>query len=98
MSQHPRHRARVLLFLSRLSSTTPLLREATRRGAPDLAELQDRATLEAIAQQEQAGVDVVSDGEQRRDNFYSFVAERQIGNVAQMLLCVHLVSKVQKSR
>ena len=29
---------------------------------------------------------------------YSFVAERQIGNVAQMLLCVHLVSKVQKSR
>ena len=52
------------------------LREATRRGAPDLAELQDRATLEAIAQQERAGVDVVSDGEQRRDNFYSFVAER----------------------
>ncbi|MBW7897919.1 5-methyltetrahydropteroyltriglutamate--homocysteine methyltransferase [Candidatus Brocadiaceae bacterium B188] len=32
------------------------------------------ATLEALRLQEEAGVDIVTDGEQRRDNFYSFVA------------------------
>ena len=32
------------------------------------------ATLGALRLQEEAGVDIVTDGEQRRDNFYSFVA------------------------
>ena len=35
--------------------------------------------LLAVRAQEAAGVDVVSDGEQRRDNFYSFVAEKLEG-------------------
>ena len=52
------------------------LREATRKRAPDLGSLEDEATLLAIKHQEDAGVDIVSDGEQRRDNFYSFVADR----------------------
>jgi len=39
----------------------------------------DRAVLEAVRYQEDAGVDIVSDGEQRRDNFYSFVVEKLEG-------------------
>lgn len=50
------------------------LLQATRRRSPELADLQDRATLLAIKQQEDAGVDIICDGEQRRDNFYSFLA------------------------
>jgi len=50
--------------------------EAMKRRSPSLAELQDQATLLAIKYQEDAGVDFVSDGEQRRDNFYSFIADR----------------------
>jgi 5-methyltetrahydropteroyltriglutamate--homocysteine methyltransferase len=39
----------------------------------------DVAVLEVLRQQEDAGVDIVTDGEQRRDNFYSFVAEKLDG-------------------
>ena len=39
----------------------------------------DRAVLEAVEYQEEAGLDIVSDGEQRRDNFYSFVVEKLDG-------------------
>ena len=53
--------------------------EATRRGAPDLAAIQDEAVLAALAAQEAAGLDVVTDGEQRRDNFYSFLCDRVDG-------------------
>ena len=35
----------------------------------------DKAVLESLKLQESAGVDIVSDGEQRRDNFYSFITE-----------------------
>ncbi|HEY3782256.1 MAG TPA: cobalamin-independent methionine synthase II family protein [Fimbriimonadaceae bacterium] len=49
----------------------------------------DRAVVEMLALQEQAGIDIVTDGEQRRDNFYSFVAEKldgvQIMTLAEML-------------
>lgn len=55
------------------------LLEAMKRKTPDLAELQDQATLLAIKQQEDAGVDVITDGEQRRDNFYSFLTEKLDG-------------------
>ncbi|MGA2876404.1 MAG: cobalamin-independent methionine synthase II family protein, partial [Nitrososphaerales archaeon] len=41
--------------------------------------LADAAVLESLLAQEKAGVDVVTDGEQRRDNFYSFVAEKLDG-------------------
>ncbi|MDA1189102.1 MAG: cobalamin-independent methionine synthase II family protein [Chloroflexi bacterium] len=39
----------------------------------------DTAVLETLHLQTAAGVDVVTDGEQRRDNFYSFVAEKLSG-------------------
>jgi 5-methyltetrahydropteroyltriglutamate--homocysteine methyltransferase len=39
----------------------------------------DDAVLSAIKYQEDAGVDIVSDGEVRRDNFYSFVVEKLSG-------------------
>jgi 5-methyltetrahydropteroyltriglutamate--homocysteine methyltransferase len=39
----------------------------------------DAAVLDAVRAQENAGVDIVTDGEQRRDNFYSFVAEKLDG-------------------
>ena len=35
----------------------------------------DQAVIECLRLQEKAGVDIVSDGEQRRDNYISFVAE-----------------------
>ena len=49
----------------------------------------DAAVLEALRAQEAAGCDIVTDGEQRRDNFYSFVAEKLDGvkllSLAEML-------------
>jgi len=36
----------------------------------------DEAVLLAIKYQEDAGVDILCDGEQRRDNFYSFIADK----------------------
>jgi 5-methyltetrahydropteroyltriglutamate--homocysteine methyltransferase len=42
-------------------------------------EVADKAVLECLEYQHDAGVDVVSDGEQRRDNFYSFVTEKLDG-------------------
>ncbi len=35
----------------------------------------DQAVLQCLKMQVEAGIDIVSDGEQRRDNFISFVAE-----------------------
>src|SRR5499426_2163128 len=55
------------------------LLDAMKRGRADLRTLQDEATLLAIKYQEDAGVDIVSDGEQRRDNFYSFICQRLEG-------------------
>ncbi|MCA8977722.1 MAG: cobalamin-independent methionine synthase II family protein [Planctomycetes bacterium] len=56
----------------------PLL-EATRRKSADLERLRDDACNEAIDAMVAAGVDVLTDGEQRRDNFYSFLAEKLDG-------------------
>jgi 5-methyltetrahydropteroyltriglutamate--homocysteine methyltransferase len=55
------------------------LLEAMKRGRADLRRLQDEATLLAVKYQEDAGVDIISDGEQRRDNFYSFICHRLDG-------------------
>lgn len=66
--------------------------KARRRG--DLAEeefdrIADAAVLAALRLQEDAGVDIVTDGEQRRDNFYSFVSDKLEGvrlmSLAEML-------------
>ena len=53
-----------------------------QRGKISAAEFErvaDDAVLETLRLQEEAGVDLVTDGEQRRDNFYSFVAEKLSG-------------------
>ena len=55
----------------------------------DFDRVADRAAIGALRAQEQAGADLVTDGEQRRDNFYSFVAEKldgvQLLTLAEML-------------
>ena len=49
----------------------------------------DKAVLEALRLQDGAGVEIVSDGEQRRDSFFSFIAEHIEGarlmSLAEML-------------
>ncbi len=63
---------------------------AAGRLAPEgLREVEDQAVRDWLAVQEAVGIDVVTDGEQRRDNFYSFVADRLEGvrlmSLAEML-------------
>jgi 5-methyltetrahydropteroyltriglutamate--homocysteine methyltransferase len=55
------------------------LLRAAKRCAPDLQRLQDEAVLAALRDQEENGADIVTDGEQRRDNFFSFLCERVEG-------------------
>jgi len=71
----------------------PWLLQAMKRQAPDLPELQDQATLLAIKYQEDAGVDIVSDGEQRRDNFYSFLCGKLDG--MQLMTMADLLDHVE---
>ena len=51
-------------------------RQAGEISAAEFAAVADKAVLECIRAQEDAGVDILTDGEQRRDNFYSFVVEK----------------------
>ena len=53
----------------------------------------DKAVLECLKYQENAGVDIVSDGEQRRDNFYSFVVEKLDG--VQLMSLAELMNHVE---
>lgn len=58
-----------------------LIQALRRRQAGETSEAEfqavaDEAVLEALRYQEEAGVDIVTDGEQRRDNFYSFVVDK----------------------
>jgi len=66
-----------------------LPRQARTLSFAEFQEVADRAVLEALRYQEEAGIDIVTDGEQRRDNFYSFVVEKLEGvrlmTVAEML-------------
>ena len=71
------------------------LLEATRKRSPDLDARRDEATLLAIAQQQDAGVDLVTDGEQRRDNFYSFVTEKLDG--VRLMTMADLLDQDRKS-
>jgi 5-methyltetrahydropteroyltriglutamate--homocysteine methyltransferase len=54
-------------------------RQAGRISFEQFNEVADRAVLECLKYQDDAGVDIVSDGEQRRDNFYSFITEKLDG-------------------
>lgn len=42
----------------------------------DFEAIAAKAALEALRLQEEAGIEIVSDGEQRRDSFFSFIAEQ----------------------
>jgi 5-methyltetrahydropteroyltriglutamate--homocysteine methyltransferase len=67
-----------------------------RRGAMTLAafdRLADAAVLDVLRREESAGLDVVTDGEQRRDNFYSFVAEKLSG--VRMMTMLELLDHVE---
>jgi 5-methyltetrahydropteroyltriglutamate--homocysteine methyltransferase len=64
--------------------TRTLLRALAKKERGELAEsafddIASSAVLEAVRIQEACGLDLVTDGEQRRDNFYSFVADKLEG-------------------
>jgi 5-methyltetrahydropteroyltriglutamate--homocysteine methyltransferase len=63
--------------------------EAGREGPAVAVSLADSAVRDWLQIQEEVGVDIVTDGEQRRDNFYSFVCEKLDGvtlmSLAEML-------------
>ena len=50
-------------------------RQKGRIAETEFNSLADAAVLESLKLQEENGVDIVSDGEQRRDNFYSFITD-----------------------
>lgn len=52
---------------------SPELIRAMKRQSPELPQLQDEAVKAAVDLQLEAGIDILTDGEQRRDNFYSFL-------------------------
>jgi 5-methyltetrahydropteroyltriglutamate--homocysteine methyltransferase len=54
-------------------------RQAGEMSQEEFNRIADDAVLAAVKYQEDAGVDIVSDGEVRRDNFYSFVVEKLSG-------------------
>lgn len=63
--------------------------QAGRGDSAALMEQADAAVRDWLRLQEEVGVDIVTDGEQRRDNFYSFVCEKLAGvrlmSLAEML-------------
>src|SRR5260370_24927205 len=61
-------------------------RQAGEISAGEFDHMADEAVLAAIKNQEDAGVDIVSDGKMRRDNFYSFVVEKLGGMQLMKLL------------
>lgn len=59
----------------------------------EFQQITNDAILQCVKAQEEAGIDIISDGEQRRDNFISFVAEK-INNV-KMLTVADLLEYVE---
>ena len=54
-------------------------RQAGDLSSEEFNRIADDAVLAAVKYQEDAGIDIVTDGEVRRDNFYSFVVEKLSG-------------------
>ena len=54
-------------------------KEAGEISYDEFSSLADGEVLDCIRAQEAAGVDIISDGEQRRDNFYSFAVDKLNG-------------------
>ncbi len=68
-------------------------RQARELSFEEFQEIADKAVLEALRYQDEAGVDIVSDGEQRRDNFYSFVVEKLDG--VELMTLADLIDHVE---
>lgn len=68
-------------------------KKAGRISEAEFQEIANQAVLQCLKWQEDAGIDIVSDGEQRRDNFISFVAEH-LHNV-RMLMVSELLEYVE---
>lgn len=68
-------------------------KRAGRMTEAEFQKVADEAILQCLRIQEEVGLDIVSDGEQRRDNFISFVAEK-LENV-QMLTVSELLDYVE---
>ena len=62
-------------------------------GRREFDHVADRAVIASLRAQEQAGADLVTDGEQRRDNFYSFVADKLDG--VQMMTLSEMLDVVE---
>ncbi len=71
-------------------------RQAGRLSFEEFNRVADKAVLEALRYQDEAGIDVVSDGEQRRDNFYSFVTEKLDG--VKLMTLAELIDIVEDKR
>jgi len=65
------------------------LKRAGRISEDEFERQADQSVIEILKFQDEAGVDIVTDGEQRRDGFFSFVAEKlegvQMRTLAEML-------------
>ncbi len=68
-------------------------KRAGRISEEEFQSIADTAIIHCLKWQEEAGIDIVSDGEQRRDNFISFVAEH-LNNV-RMLMVSELLEYVE---
>ena len=77
MKNLPQFPVTVVGSLPRSRSVSRALRSRQRGriADDDFNVIADEAVLESLKLQEITGVDIVSDGEQRRDNFYSFITE-----------------------
>ncbi|SDM79543.1 cobalamin-independent methionine synthase II family protein [Bacillus sp. OK048] len=68
-------------------------KRAGRISEVEFESIADQAVLHCLKWQEDAGIDIVSDGEQRRDNYISFVAEH-LNNV-KMLMVSELLDYIE---
>ena len=75
--------------LPRTPAMLSALRNKEQMSKAEYDAVADRAVLDALELQERAGVEIVSDGEQRRDSFFSFIAQHIEGarlmSLAEML-------------
>ena len=77
MKNLPQFPVTVVGSLPRSRAVSRALRSRQRGRIADDAfnAIADEAVLESVELQETIGVDIITDGEQRRDNFYSFITE-----------------------
>ena len=69
------------------------LKRAGRMSEDEFERQADQSGIEILKFQDEAGVDIVTDGEQRRDGFFSFVAEKLEG--VQMMTLAEMLELVE---